>query len=139
MSGIEAVGLVLGAFPIVVTLFQSYKEGCKPVRHWLSFRKTFTKLENGIRLQATTLDEQLEDLLDPLVDTKEELAELVHDLKNGGASRNTSELEQALQRRLGKPEIYQRLVALTMSGVSQNHSNRRSKTACTDMISLKVL
>ena len=110
MSGLELAGVVLGAFPVVVQLMNGYKKGCQPLGAWLRFRKTFTKLENGISYQETALDTNLQILLSPLVEDEQKLVALVNDLKAGSGPQKYPDLEEALKRRLGNARIYLRCV-----------------------------
>ena len=98
MSGVEAAGLVLGAFPIVVQLIHGYKEGCQPLRHWKNFGSTFQTLMQGIRYQETRLQMNVRMLLLPLVDDDEEVERLLRAPR--GVAWKNRELEEALQRRL---------------------------------------
>ncbi|KAL9059844.1 MAG: hypothetical protein Q9162_000914 [Coniocarpon cinnabarinum] len=138
MSGLEIAGLVLGAFPVVVQLMNGYKKGCQPLGAWLRFRKTFTKLENGISYQETALDTNLRILLNPLVDDDDELEKLVGELKAGGAARKDPDLEEALQRRLGNVHVYRRYCE-TLESLRQELAEFQQQLGITDTVRHEIL
>lgn len=41
MSDFEISGVVLGAFPIVLSGLEKYREAFKPLRSWWKFQRTF--------------------------------------------------------------------------------------------------
>lgn len=48
MSGIEVVGLVLGAFPILLKCLAYYREGFEPLEEWWQFRSRFLDFSDNI-------------------------------------------------------------------------------------------
>lgn len=98
MSGVEIAGLVLGAFPVAVQLIQGYQEGCKPLVDWRRFQATYLRLKQGLNRQWTRFDNNVRILLLPLVNSDEELEELLK--KPGGPAWKDQDLEDALRRRL---------------------------------------
>ena len=98
MSGVEIAGFVLAAFPVTVQLIQGYQEGCKHLVDWRRFQVTYLRLKQGLNRQYTIFDNNVRILLLPLVETEEELEDLLND--PGGLGWKNRDLEDALQRRL---------------------------------------
>lgn len=63
MSGIEVVGLVLGAFPLLISAAEHYKKGFEPLVKWKRFRSEFLKFLNSIAIEKHFYDMMLEHLL----------------------------------------------------------------------------
>lgn len=66
MSGIELVGLVLGAFPIILNGLESYRKGFEPLDEWWQFRTHFIAFTDDIRHQMMKYNENMIRLLDPI-------------------------------------------------------------------------
>lgn len=66
MSGIEIVGLVLGAFPIILNGLESYRKGFEPLDEWWQFRTQFIAFTDDIRHQMMKYNENMIRLLDPI-------------------------------------------------------------------------
>lgn len=41
MSGIKVAGLILGAFPVVISALEGYRKAFKPLKSWWKFQRTF--------------------------------------------------------------------------------------------------
>jgi hypothetical protein len=66
MSGVETVlGLVLGAYPVVILALQQYKEAKKNVVAWWRFERHYTNAWDALELERIILEQQLEKLLLP--------------------------------------------------------------------------
>ena len=77
MSGIEIAGLVLGAFPVVLSCLESYREGFEPLEDWWNFRTHFIAFTDDVRHQMMRYNENLIRLLDPIITDSETLTVLV--------------------------------------------------------------
>ncbi|KAL9615829.1 MAG: hypothetical protein Q9160_009227 [Pyrenula sp. 1 TL-2023] len=63
MSGLEVVGVILGAIPILVEGLKVYRSGLKTVGRGFRKRKTIEKLSRALLLQQGTLEELLKQVL----------------------------------------------------------------------------
>lgn len=67
MSGIEIVGLVLGAFPIILNGLESYRKGFETLEEWWQFRTHFIAFIDDVRHQMMKYNENMIRLLDPII------------------------------------------------------------------------
>jgi len=51
MSGFEIAGVILGAFPILISALKGYGELARKVGHWSSIRQEYQKCKNEINAQ----------------------------------------------------------------------------------------
>lgn len=100
MSGIEIAGLVLGGFPILVSAIDAYRKGLKPLNIWRHYRKHITRFATDVEIQQLFLENNLRDLLDPIVLSSNQLEELMD--APGGPAWKTPELEAQLKSRLSR-------------------------------------
>jgi hypothetical protein len=100
MSGIEAAGFVLAAFPLLISALEHYRESAELLKSWWRIKGEYIVCKNEIKHYAIVLEQCLEELLLPLVADEEELQALVadpaSDLWKAGS------LEQRLKERLSK-------------------------------------
>ena len=82
MSGVEAVGFVLGAFPILLNCLDYYREGFEPLEEWWNFRTHFISFVDDIRHQMMRYHENMIRLLDPIVTDTDSLTALVQNAKD---------------------------------------------------------
>ncbi|KAK5119803.1 hypothetical protein LTR85_007129 [Meristemomyces frigidus] len=68
MSGIEVVGLVLGAFPLAVSALEHYREACKTINLMRNFESEWRKSLNDIKDEQVFFTLNLKVLLLPLVE-----------------------------------------------------------------------
>ncbi|KAK4560769.1 hypothetical protein LTR86_005348 [Recurvomyces mirabilis] len=68
MSGIEVVGLLLGAFPLAISAVEHYRDTAKTAGTFWRIRKAYTKDVNSVKYCRTILVLHMEELLGPLVD-----------------------------------------------------------------------
>ncbi|KAK3073075.1 hypothetical protein LTR53_005652 [Teratosphaeriaceae sp. CCFEE 6253] len=68
MSGIEVVGLILGAFPLAISALEHYRESCKVLNCLANFEREYRKLLNDIKDEYLIYTLNLKVLLLPLVD-----------------------------------------------------------------------
>lgn len=109
MSGVEAAGFVLAAFPLLISALEDYRQGFEILEDWWRIRKEYKKCKQNLKLQKLVFEENLEELLRPLVQNEDELALLI--AKPGGDGWKDRELEQQLVERLPKSyEIYLEII-----------------------------
>lgn len=82
MSGIEIAGLVLGAFPILLSACEKYKENCEPFLDWWRFEQVLGNLIRPVICEEVFFKQNLEELLLPIVDSDEDLQEMCADPKS---------------------------------------------------------
>ncbi|MCJ1284924.1 hypothetical protein MMC26_004261 [Xylographa opegraphella] len=95
-TGIETAGLVLAAFPLLVSAAEHYREGYEKISDWYHFRPNFTAFCHTLRTQRALFENNLEELLTTVVHSDLELKCLMQD--PGGPS--WLNLEDRLKRRL---------------------------------------
>lgn len=118
MSGVEAAGFVLAAFPLLISALEDYRQGFEVLEDWWRIRKEYKKCKQNLKLQKLIFEENLEELLRPLVRNEDELALLI--AKPGGDGWKDRELEQQLKERLPKSyEIYLEIIN-EINGVMEN-------------------
>lgn len=105
MSGIEVAGLVLAAFPLLIYALEHYRESGEVLEGWWRIKKEYKKCKQELKLQEVVFQENLEELLRPLVRDEDELRLLL--AEPGGDKWKDRDLEQELRKRLPKSyEIY---------------------------------
>lgn len=67
ITGVETAGLVLAIFPLLVSALEHYQEGFERLSDWWKFRTEFIGFVHVIGRQAILFDENLEELLSPLI------------------------------------------------------------------------
>jgi len=100
MSGVEAAGFVLAALPLLISALEHYRAGYGPLRNWWKFRKAYSQCYQNISIQKTLFEENLEQLLAPLVEDEDQLAMLLE--KPGGHGWKDPNLEERLKKRMPK-------------------------------------
>jgi hypothetical protein len=102
MSGVEAAGFVLAAFPLIMSALNHYQEGFESLQDWWRFRAEFVEFIHEIGTQSVLFSENLEELLRPIVLSDAEMDALLRE--PGGRAWNDPDLEARLQQRL--PQSY---------------------------------
>jgi hypothetical protein len=102
MSGVEAAGFVLAAFPLIMSALNSYQDGFESLQDWWRFRAEFVEFIHEIGTQSVLFSENLEELLKPIVLSDAEMDALLKE--PGGRAWNNPDLEARLQQRL--PQSY---------------------------------
>ena len=100
MSGIEVAGLVLGGFPILVSAIEAYRRGLKPLKIWRHYRKHIVRFSNDVEIQQLFFENNLRDLLEPIVVSLNQLEVLLD--APGGPGWKTPELDAQLKSRLSR-------------------------------------
>ena len=100
MSGIEAAGLVLAVFPIVVNGLQHFTEGVETIKSWKRFRRELDKYSRTLETQRIVHLNTIERLFEGIIQSNDELDAF---MKNpGGAFSHKPEYEERLSTRLGR-------------------------------------
>lgn len=109
MSGVEAAGLVLAAFPLLISALEDYRQGFEVLEDWWQIQREYKKCKQNLKLQKLVFEENLEELLRPIVRDEDELSLLLAD--PGGGKWKDRGLEQDLKERLPKSyEIYLEII-----------------------------
>ncbi|MCJ1464449.1 hypothetical protein MMC07_003062 [Pseudocyphellaria aurata] len=109
MSGIEFAGVVLAAFPLLISALEHYREGFEVLEDWWRIRKEYKKCKQNLNIQMVFFQANLEELLRPLVRDEDELSLLL--AEPGGDRWLDRELEQGCKERLPKSyEIYSDII-----------------------------
>ena len=105
VTGVETAGLVLAAFPLIISALEHYQEGFETLQDWWRFRSEFVAFTHSIGIQSVMFMENLEELLRPVVASDLEMTSLLDD--PGGAMWNHPSIERRLMERLPKSyDIY---------------------------------
>lgn len=100
VTGVETAGLVLAAFPLIVSAIQQYREGLELLKDWWRYRTKFLEFSGNISTQRLIFEENVEILLSPIVTSDVEMAALLKD--PGGPEWAKPDLTKRLERRLPK-------------------------------------
>jgi hypothetical protein len=98
MSGVEVAGLILGAFPIVLSALEQYRQGFLRLKSWWNFQRTFEELIDDVGMQNTMFESNLERLLSPFVHSDGHMGVLL--CEPLGSAWQDAELEEKLRDRL---------------------------------------
>ena len=79
MSGVEAAGLALAVFPIVIGLLDRYQDGYEKLRDWVLFRREFTRLVNDLHREQILFQQHVESTLRSVTDSEFELMKMMED------------------------------------------------------------
>lgn len=109
MSGFQAIGIVLGVFPLAITALENHQKVATRLRLFSKMKLEYKKCSNELELQQLTFMRHLKQLLLPLVVDNEKVQELI-DKPAGEAWRDASMVE-LLEKRLGDSyELYQEYI-----------------------------
>lgn len=100
MSGIEVAGIVLGAFPLLISALEHYRETAEVLDDWWQIKKEYKKCKNEIKVQELGFESNLERFLLPLIVDDHDIAALMAD--PGGEKWKDPDLEVKLKGRLPK-------------------------------------
>lgn len=104
ITGIETAGLVLAVFPLLISALEHYREGFEPLKDWWKFRTEFVGFAHIIGRQYLLFEENLEELLSPIVSSDAEMDMLLNNPQH--PSWRNPRLEEMLRSRL--PKSYER-------------------------------
>jgi hypothetical protein len=100
MSGVEVAGLVLGAFPLLISALEHYRETAEVLSDWWQIKREYRKCKDEIRFHQLAFEQNLEKYLLPMIVDEEELQHLI--AKPGGPEWRNPDLEGKLKERLPK-------------------------------------
>ena len=100
MSGIEAAGLILAVFPIVVNSLQHFTEGLETIKSWKRLRRELNKYSRTLETQRIIYLNTIERLFEGIIQSNDELDAFMKD--PGGAFSHNTEYEERLSTRLGR-------------------------------------
>ena len=99
MTGVEAAGLVLGAFPLILKAIDGYHGYVEPVKDLMFYKLRFDEFHRAVTIQSAKFNHSLGEILDPIVTLKTK-DELLNDHK--GPAWGCSKLTEELKRTLAK-------------------------------------
>ncbi|KAI4206281.1 MAG: hypothetical protein LQ346_001177 [Caloplaca aetnensis] len=76
-TGIETAGLILAAFPLVISALEHYENGFEVIREWIRFRGEFAAFLNAMIRQRIFFRQNIEELLGPIVSSEYEMSILL--------------------------------------------------------------
>ena len=100
MSGIEAAGLVLAVFPIVVNGLQHFTEGVETIKSWRRYQRELGKYSRTLETQRIVYLNTIERLLEGIIQSNDELEAFMED--PGAALSHKRQYEERLRTRLGR-------------------------------------
>lgn len=100
MSGIEIAGLLLGAFPLLISALEHYRQSAEVFEDLWRIKREYRKCKNEIKLQEIDFETNLKRFLLPLVVDDNEIAALI--AEPGGMKWKDPALEDMLKNRLPK-------------------------------------
>lgn len=102
-TGVETAGLILAAFPLVISALEHYENGFQVIREWVRFRGEFAAFLNALIRQRIFFRQNIEELLGPIVATEYDISILLD--RPGGKAWADETLNAKLRQRLpGKYE-----------------------------------
>lgn len=97
MSGIEAVGIVLGAIPLIIVAVQHYAEGVSTIRRYLKYKHGLKDIARSLQTEYDIFRNTCEQLLGGLVHDHE-LSKLLSE--PSGADWEAPALKRKIETRL---------------------------------------
>jgi hypothetical protein len=94
MSGLEVAGVVLGAFPLLISGLEHWRDVAKVGGFFWRVRKEYTKCQRDVQFHEIVYRRNLKELLLPIVSDADEVGKLVADPDGDGWG------DEALQERL---------------------------------------
>jgi len=103
MSGLEIAGVLLGAFPLIISGLEHWRDVAKVGGFFWRIRKEYTACRREVQFYEIVYKRNLKELLLPIVEDLDEVSRLVSN--PGGDSWKDDALEKRLEKRL--QESYQ--------------------------------
>lgn len=100
MSGVEAAGLVLAVFPIVVSGLKHFTEGVETVKSWKRYQRVLARYSRILETQQIVYLNTIEGLFEGIIQSNDELDALMKE--PGAAFSHQPEYEERLRARLGR-------------------------------------
>jgi hypothetical protein len=106
MSGIEIVGLVLGAMPLVFSALESYRKGLNPLLDYFHYNSTLKTMSTRLKIQHILYEDHLKRLL-LSESSPAEIQALFHDPNEPSqiALWGSKEVERKLRNKLGQQQF----------------------------------
>ncbi|KAF2013042.1 hypothetical protein BU24DRAFT_425606 [Aaosphaeria arxii CBS 175.79] len=105
MSGLEVAGVVLGAFPLIISALEDWREVANVGGFFLRIRKEFKKCLRDVQYHEILYKRNLKALLSPLIHDEAETKRLIDD--PGGQGWSDGNLQKQLQGQLQEAyEVY---------------------------------
>ena len=110
MSGIEAAGLVLAVFPIVVSGLQHFTEGLETINNWRRYNRELARYSRTLETQRIVYLNTIERLLEGIIHSNDEFEAFMKD--PGTTFTLNPQYEEQLSTRLGRSyDNYTRIMA----------------------------
>ncbi|KAL5313882.1 hypothetical protein ACEPPN_018305 [Leptodophora sp. 'Broadleaf-Isolate-01'] len=100
MSGVEIAGFVLASLPLMISALEHYRETAEVLEGWWKIKREYIKCMRNLKYHKVAFEENLEELLLPLIADESKLQELLKD--PGGPSWQDRTLEAMLKERMPK-------------------------------------
>ena len=100
MSGIEVAGLVLGAFPIVISGLHHFIEGVETIKTWKRYQRELSRHSRSLEVQHSLLSNTIAKLFEDIVQSSDEFELLMRD--PAGSFSRRPHYEEALRNRLDR-------------------------------------
>ncbi|KPM46526.1 hypothetical protein AK830_g113 [Neonectria ditissima] len=118
MSGIEIAGLVLGAFPVAISVLEKYREVGDRFGFFMNIRREYKECLDDLKFQQLSFTSNLRHLLLPLVVDDDRIAVLL--AHPGGESWKERSIGDLLEKRLqGSFELYMTFIERMLSIVKE--------------------
>ena len=91
MSGFEIVGVVLGAFPIVLEALKQYEVVKTQVRRWREIQEEYTECETNLAFQQLLFEDNIQDLFSTLGADEEIVEDFISSCRQGTIQDNLLE------------------------------------------------
>ena len=118
MSGIEVAGVVLAVFPLVVKGISEFADGAQTVRYWRRCRAQLEDYRDIIESQKVAYLDTLEELLEEIVQSDDELRLLLSEPE--GPAWRRSDYDKMLRQRLDRSyNAYIRLIKDMRDGLTK--------------------
>ncbi|KAG4435672.1 hypothetical protein IFR05_008838 [Cadophora sp. M221] len=96
----EIAGFVLASLPLMISALEHYRETAEVLEGWWKIKREYTKCMRNLKYHRVAFEENLEELLLPLIADESKLQELLKD--PGGSSWQDPTLEAMLKERMPK-------------------------------------
>jgi hypothetical protein len=118
MSGVEVAGLVLAAFPLMISALEHYRDSARILGFWRHFRHAHQKCKTDVKYHELIYRRNLKRLLLPTVSDEAQLQALLAD--PSGAAWKDATLIDRLKERLGDSyDVYMDLMDRTNEVVKE--------------------
>lgn len=125
MNGAEVAGLVLGAFPLLISALEHYRECAEVIGCWRDIKGEYRDLKRRIGCIEVVYERTLDKLLFPLVGSDEELASLK--AQPNSISWKEPTLERRLKARFAPSVKAYNLFLDTMSAMEETMKELQDK------------